>query len=146
MFEYLIFENLRKMCFSQDYFLSVIFIKFTISSSQFRKGLSTLQVIENLQKAIIDSLISNKYWVGIFIDLKKAFDTVNYIILLKKLEFYGIKGLPLSWLSLYLKDITQFTYYNNSRSNTTNVDIGVLRASFIRPLLFLLFINDDLLY
>ena len=60
-----------------------------ISSSQFgfRKGLSTLDAIENLQKTIINSLISNKFCVGLCIDLKKASDTVNHEILLNSLNF-----------------------------------------------------------
>ena len=64
--------------------------------------------IEREEKAIIDSLISNKCCVGLFIDLKKAFDTVNHEILLKKLECYGIRELLLTWLSAYLKNISQF--------------------------------------
>ena len=142
MFEYSILENLRKIVF----FKITFFCDFhnIISSSQFgfRKGLSTLHAIETLQKAIIDSLISNKYCVGLFIDLKKAFDTVNHEILLKKLDFYGIRELPLSWLSSYLKDRSQFTNYNNCMSNTTNIDIGFPQGSIIGPLFFLIYIND----
>ena len=114
---------LEKLFFSR--LLSFCDFHNIISSSQFgfRKGLSTLHAIETLQKAIIDSLIFNKYCVGLFIDLKKAFDTVNHEILLKKLDFYGIRGLPLSWLSSYLRDRSQFTNYNNCMSTTTNIDI-----------------------
>ena len=111
------FNNYRPICFNIQFskileklffsrLLSFCDFHNIISSSQFgfRKGLSTLHAIETLQKAIIDSLISNTYCVGLFIDLKKAFDTVNHEILLKKLDFYGIRGIPLSWLSSYLKD------------------------------------------
>ena len=50
---------------------------------------------------------------------------------MKYSEFYGITGLPLSWLSTYLKDISQFINYNNCRSNTTNIDIGVPNDLFL---------------
>ena len=120
---------LEKLFFSR--LLSFCDFHNIISSSQFgfRKGLNTLHAIETLQKAIIDSLISNKYCVGLFIDLKKAFDTVNHEILLKKLDFYGIRGLPLSWLSSYLKDRSQFTNYNNCMSTTTNIDTELSKAT-----------------
>ena len=87
MFEYSILENLRKIVFSR--LLSFCDFHNIISSSQFwfRKGLSTLHAIETIQKAIIDSLISNKYCVSLFVHLKKAFDTVNHEIILKSLNF-----------------------------------------------------------
>ena len=69
-----IFENIRKIVFSR--LLSFCDFHNIISNSQFgfRKGLSTLHAIENIHKAIIDSLISNKYCVSLFIYLKQAFD------------------------------------------------------------------------
>ena len=63
----------------------------------FRKNISTLNSIETLQKKVIESLDSNKYFVGLFVDIKKAFDTVNHRILINKLDYYGIRGKPLDW-------------------------------------------------
>ena len=92
--------------------------KFNIINDEqfgFRKNISTLNSIETLQKKVIESLDSNKYCVGLFVDLKKAFDTVNHSILINKLDYYGIRGKPLDWLISYLNDRQQFVQYNESK-------------------------------
>ena len=85
---------------------------------------------------------SNKYCVGLFVDLKKAFDTVNHRIIINKLDYYGIRGKPLDWLINYLNDRQQFVQYNESKSDIYNMCYGVLQGSIIGPLLFSIFIND----
>ena len=64
---------------------------------------------------------NSMYGCGIFIDLKKAFDTVNHDILIKKLEHYGVRGKSLEWFASYLKGRTQYTYCNNSSSGFENI-------------------------
>ena len=121
--------------------------KFNIINDEqfgFRKNISILNSIETLQKKFIESLDSNKYCIGLFVNLKKAFDTVNHRILINKLDYYGIRGKPLDWFS-YLNNKQQFVQYNESKSDIYNICYGVPQCSILGPLLFSIFINDMIL-
>ena len=78
----------------------------------------------------------------LFLDLKKAFDTVDHKILIDKLEAYGVQGHALQWFTSYLSGRKQVCKFNNEISNTANITCGVLQGSNLGPLLFLVYIND----
>ena len=88
------------------------------------------------------STTNKKATLSLFIDLSKAFDTVNHDILLDKLEHYGVRGIVLQWFKSYLSRRKQFGQYNGYNSSSLVIACAVPQGSILGPLVFLVNIND----
>ena len=108
----------------------------------FRPKHSTSMAISQLVDKINTAVEKNETTLGIFLDLSKAFDTIDHKILLHKLEYYGFRGIVLEWFKSYLNNRKQFVYYNNCKSDMESIKCGVPQGSILGPLLFILYVND----
>ena len=108
----------------------------------FRTGHSTVMAITDMVEKVRAAWASKELALGVFIDLKKAFDTVDHEILLQKMEHYGIRGVAQELMKSYLKDRTQYVCYGGFESERGAVECGVPQGSVLGPLFFLLYVND----
>ena len=108
----------------------------------FRQKCSTNHALISIAESIRSSVDNKEFGCGIFIDLKKAFDTVNHSILLLKLHHYGVRGKAYEWFHSYLSNREQFVSVNGHDSDSLPLTCGVPQGSILGSLLFLLYVND----
>ena len=134
VFEKVVFNQLYDYFQRNDLFYSSQYGFRKLHSTEF----AALELTDRILKDIDDKNIS----LAIFMDLSKAFDTLNHQILLNKLNFYGISGIALEWFSSYLTGRQQFVEIDGVSSNSLTLSTGVPQGSILGPLLFLIYMND----
>ena len=133
----------EKLIYNRIY---LYFEKFDLLSDRqfgFRQNSSTVHAIGIIHDKLIQNLYNNLYNCCIFLDLSKAFDTVDHNILISKLDYYfGILGTALDLMKSYLPKRYQYVKINDSISSYQNVTCGIPQGSSLGPLIFLVYVND----
>ena len=114
----------------------------SVAQHGFRKGKSTISAIAALLNELFKNINNKKNSYIVYLDLKKAFDTISHIKLLNKLLELGMDGLTLDWFRSYLTERRQCVKLNNLISNTLPITYGVPQGSILGPILFSVYIND----
>ena len=134
LFEKVVFTQLYDYLHKNQLFYSSQYGFRKLHSTEF----AALELTDRILKDIDDRDVS----LAIFMDLSKAFDTLDHHILLKKLNNYGIEGPALDWFSSYLKGRQQYVELDGVSSSFSQLSTGVPQGSILGPLLFLIYMND----
>jgi retron-type reverse transcriptase len=133
---------LEKIIHKRLYYFLLSQSVFYQSQYGFRPKHSTTHAIHEFVDQAITSFEEKKTTLGVFLDLSKAFDTIDHSILLSKLEWYGVRGTALEWFRSYLSNRKQFVQYKETKSSTHTIPCGVPQDSVLGPLLFIIYTND----
>ena len=121
------------------------FVKYNLLAPQqsgFRKGHSTDTVLSYFSDYLLKHMDQGNLTGVVFLDFRKAFDSVNHHVLLQKLQMYGVRGAALVWFKNYLEDRKQKTVIDGTESDWGKIDTGVPQGSILGPLLFSIMVND----
>ena len=108
----------------------------------FRPKHSTEHAALELIDRITNKMDTNEIPLHIFLDLSKAFDTIDHSIILNKLKYYGLKGSNLNLFQSYLSNRKQYTEIEDTTSTILPIQVGVPQGSILGPILFIIYVND----